>query len=386
MESTSTAVPGVQPFGDAVIGHVTVLPAESDGRRVTLYAKTVPPFAAAALERLYQHLYASLTKFSIDGVLGDAGTYVVRQGDKEVSLFLFRRQHNRVEVLNEMIRLDTEDVQRFAASVFAAFEQVDVISFRAVQTDVRDLPYPYQRFNATENIVLTLPVSEQAYFASLGHATRKSIKYYTNKLKRHYPSFAFQTYDSKSATEQQIRAIIDLNRARMAGKNKVSAIDDLELQRKIRLVRECGIVGVATIDGQICAGSISYRIGDNYFMDVSAHDSNYNEYRLGTLCCYLTICACISLGGKECHLLWGNLDYKARFHGVPHNLDHLVVYRERADVLWNADIAVKTVLAGMLRQSRQWLLAHREHPLMRLAVSAVHGWRTLKTHAVSRQS
>jgi hypothetical protein len=386
MESTTTAGTGVLPYGDFASAQVTVLPAESDGRRVTLYARTVPPFVAAALERLYQHLYASLTKFSIDGVLGNAGTYVVRQGEKEVTLYLFRRQQNRVEVLNEMIRLDTEDVQRFAASVFAAFEQVDVISFRAVQTDIRQLPYPYQRFNATENIVLTLPASEQEYFASLGHATRKTIKYYTNKLKRSYPSFAYHTYDSTAATEQQIRTIIDLNRARMAGKKRVSAIDDQELERKIRLVRECGLVGVATIDGRICAGAISYRIGDNYFMDVSAHDGAYDDYRLGTLCCYLTICECIARGGNECHLLWGNLEYKSRFHGVPHNLDHLVVYRARTDVLWNADIALKTALAGMLRQTRQWLLAHREHPLLRLAAGAVNCWRSLKTVAGWRQS
>jgi hypothetical protein len=383
MEST-TATPGVLLYGDIATAQVTVLPAESDGRRVTLYARTVPPFVAAALERLYQHLYASLTKFSLDGVLANAGTYVVRQGEKEVALLLFRREQNRVEVLNEMIRLDAEDVQRFADSVFAAFEQVDVISFRAVQADISQLPYPYQRFNATENVVLTLPASEQEYFAGLGHATRKSIKYYTSKLKRSYPSFEFQTYDSKTATELQIRTIIHLNRARMAGKRKVSAIDDKELQRKLRLVRECGIVGVATIDGRICAGSISYRIGDNYFMDVSAHDNAYNDYRLGTLCCYLTICSCIARGGKECHLLWGNLEFKARFQGVQHNLDHLVVYRAPSAVLLNASIAFKTVLTGMQRQARLWLLAHREHPVLRLAVAVVNRWRSLKTVAGPR--
>lgn len=93
------------------------------------------------------------------------------------------------------------------------------------------------------------------------------------------------------------------------------------------------MLSLLRLDGRICAGTINFRAGDNYFLEVIAHDPAYNDYRLGTLCCYLTICECIAREGKEYHFLWGAHDYKFRLLGVQRELDHLTIYRSRRHAL-----------------------------------------------------
>src|SRR5207245_3753907 len=117
-----------------------------------------------------------------------------------------------------------------------------------------------------------------------------------------------------------------------------------------------GLVGVATVDGRVCAGVICSRSAANYFMHVIAHDPTYDEYRLGKLCCYLTICECINRGGKEFHFLWGRYEYKYRLLGVQRDLDHLTVYRSRAQFLLNGNLVLKNAYKGYGRQAKRWLL------------------------------
>lgn len=325
------------------------------------YENEVPSFVAAEMEQLYENLFSSMMQFKIYGASENASIYLVRKNGKAITIFLFRQERGRVQVINEVIQVGEQEVSLFAKFIFSTYEAVTVISFHAIQTDIRRLPFPYQRVNFLENIVLSLPTTADAYMASLGKATRKTIKGYMNKLKRDFPSFDYSVYGKDELAEQQIRDIINLNKARMAGKNKASAYDERETERIVQLAKECGLVGVATIDGRICAGSISYRVGRNYFMSISAHDPFYDDYRLGTLCSFLIISECIARGGRECHLLWGRHEYKYRFLGVQRDLDNLIVYRSHGHMLRNGYTALKTVFAGYARRVDLWLRASRRH-------------------------
>jgi hypothetical protein len=344
----------------------------------------VPSFVEAELDRLYGNVFCSTHLLGVYGDLtAHTSTYVARRKQHIVTIFLFLRDGGRVEVINKGMKVGEEEVSRFARHIFSAYPSVNVISFHGVPTDIRRLPFPYQCIACSEDIVATVPASREAYLASLGKSTRGNIHRYENRLRRSFPSLCFKIYQKDEVKADDVRAIAKLNQARMAAKSKVSGNDDEEAERIIALVRKFGVVCVATIDGEVCAGVITYQIGSTIFMHVIGHDPQYDDYRLGTITCFLTICECIALGCQEYHFLWGRYAYKYRLGGVQRDLDHLRVYRSRMQFLVNGDVALKTAAAGWWRNAKLWLLEqgedHGEVGLTsRVVFKLVNGLRRLK--------
>lgn len=349
---------------------------ESDAITIMCYQNEVPSFVEAELERLYGNLYSSIPQLRVSGKLNEANTYVVRRGREFIAIFLFRIDGRRVEVLNQVIRIEGEEVSRFATYVFSAFGSVDAVSFRGVQADLGATPFTYQKFECLEDIVVPLPATVEEYTARLGRSTRKNLRYYLKTLTHEFPTFSFSVFEKEAVEPRHILEIIELNRARMSDKSKVSAIDERETARLIYLTRERGLVGVATIDGRICAGAITFRVGQNYFLSVLAHDPAYNSHRLGNQCCYLTICECIRRSGKEFHFLWGQYDYKYLFLGVQRDLHHLALYRSRLHMLLNADLALRVAFMGYVRQAKIWL--HQDTHISRFASKVLNSVRSLR--------
>lgn len=326
---------------------------------VQCYDNDVPPFIGAALEKLYGNLFSSLDYYRVFGGAANASVYVVRDGKSIVCAWLFRRHRNTVRVINEGIHVDQDDVMRFAAYVFARYPKVNVISFHAVRPRMVDLPMPYQRFNCLEDMVLALPGSAESYHAGLGRSTRSYIHRYMNKLKRDFPAFEYRALVADEVSEEAVRHIIELNHLRMASKGKASINDKDTTGRIAALARERGMVGVILIGGRICAGSINYQVGDNYFLETLAHDPAYDDYRLGTLCCYLTICECIARHGGEYHFLWGQDEYKSRLLGVQRDLDDLVIYRSYLHMVLYGKLVMQHSVHAALRRLRLWVRVAR---------------------------
>jgi CelD/BcsL family acetyltransferase involved in cellulose biosynthesis len=174
-----------------------------------------------------------------------------------------------------------------------------------------------------------------------------------------------------------LRKIAALNHARMALQGKVSYVDEAETRRLLRLARECGFISVIRVEGRICAGSIYARFGDNFFSQVNAHDPAYDDWRLGILCCYLTICDCIDRGGREFHMLWGRLPYKAMMQGVQVDLARLAIYRSRFAMLRHAVPVMRNAGFAVTRTAKYWLLEQerQNHPAWRLLVGLLRRWR-----------
>jgi len=365
---------------EAIVDH---MPNRLNGREditISCYENDVPVFIEAELDRLYASFHSSLAHFRVYNEGCDTSTYIVRKGDSIVTVFLFQQDGGNVRVINEVLKVDEEEISRFVAYIFANFEAAMVILFNAIQIDIQKIPFPYQCFNHLEDIVVAMPETAKEYVASLGKNTRRNIKRYTKKLHECFPSFRYEVFENDEVDEQAIRDIVNLNRARMAGKNKVSAIDADETERIIILARECGLVSVARINGRVCAGGISFRVGANYFLSVIAHDSAYDNFSLGILCCYLTICECIARGGKEFHFLWGEYEYKYTLLGVKRDLDKLAIYRSYAQMLRKWNVVLNTVFHGYMRQVRLRLHAakHRGRSFVSwLKVVSLNRWRNL---------
>lgn len=335
---------------------------------VSTYTDAVPQFVHEPLDRLYRHLHSSLAYHSVYGNLAQGThTCVLRRGDEIIAVVLFRFDGRRVYVINEQCTFPPEAIDVFARHIFTRFSSTCVISFPVLESMPAALRYPFVGAKCTQDIVLTLPESEDQYLARLGKSTRTYIKRYFNKLKRCFPTVSWKTCDGSAASESDVRAIIELNRARMAGKYKDSYIDDAEADRIMQMVRRCGLVTVVTIDGKVCAGTINYRVADNYFLQVIAHAPEYDEYGLGTLCCYLTICECIARKGAEYHFLWGRYEYKYRLLGVQRDMSHMLVYRSRFHVLINGPAAVRHLWRGRMYEVKNWM----EHRARRMDDSSM---------------
>ncbi|OGB24453.1 MAG: hypothetical protein A3I66_10605 [Burkholderiales bacterium RIFCSPLOWO2_02_FULL_57_36] len=343
---------------------------ESGNIAISLHSNSVPHFVNGAMDQLYQHMHSSLAYHGIYGhITQDTSTYVARKNGEIVAVILFCIENGKLRVLNEQLRLEADEIQRFSDYIFNTCQSVHVVTFPVIENTISRLSFPYQQSLCTQDIVLTMPESVEAYLHSLGKSTRNYVKRYQNKLKRDFPSMTCKTYGNHDASEQHIRDICALNRARMANRCTSSYIDDAETERLIKLVRICGLVTVITINGSVCAGTINYRFGENYFLKVIAHDPAYDEYGLGTLCCYLTICECIARKGKEYHFLWGRYEYKFRLLGIQRDLSHLAIYRSRLHMFLNGRDALKLAYNGRMYGARDWM----ELKMRRMDNSTVSG-------------
>jgi hypothetical protein len=322
---------------------------------VVCYEREVPLFVASEMERLYENLYSSIPHFLSEGKLQDTNTYVVRKGSELTTLFLFKIKKNRVEVLNEVIKIEADDINRFARYVFDTYKKVQVISFRSIQTDFQELPFQFQRFNCLEDFVLKLPSDEESYMRSLGASTRSVLRRKLKMISRDFPSFTFRVFEREEIDEKMVREIIQFNRARMSGKSKTSSVAEAETVRIVNLAKECGMVVVACIDGRVCAGVISCRVGVNYFSLMVAHDPTYNAYSLGLLCNYRAICETIARGAKEFHFLWGRYRFKYTFLAALTDLDYLAIYRSNFQFVLNGRFAFKVWRNGIERKLSLWL-------------------------------
>lgn len=326
-----------------------------DGVTIMNYMNAVPPLAELWLDRLYGNIFSSVAHYRIyDGTDG-IHTYISCQNEQILAVLLYRTEGNQVKILNEATPLSATEIARFTRHIFKTYLDIDVISMHAVSLDGSMQEFPLQRFNCQEDIVLRLPANTSDYLAGLGKSTRTYLNRYQNKLKRTFPSLSQLTFLQSEIQEGHIREILQLNRSRMEGKGKRTPWTDVDVRRMLQLARECGMVNVIMIEGRICAGTINYRVNDNYFLEVVAHAPEYNDYRLGTLCCFATICKCIAMGGAEYHFLWGQSEYKYRLGGVQHDLEHVAIFRSRRYMLTNARLVLKNLHQGYERRMRLWV-------------------------------
>jgi hypothetical protein len=321
------------------------------------YYREIPSFVKAELDRLYANLYSSLPLFAADGKLHQASTYVVRRGGELVTLLLFRLTGPRVDVINEVIRLEEEDVARFAQYIFKTFKKAQVISFRSIQINRCKLPFPFQQFNCLEDMVVDLPSSIDVYTRELSSKTRSAVRRKLKVITRDISSFAFRCLEGDAIQLEHVRDVMEFNKERMTDKNKSVVITDEQVARMFGLVREGGMIIAAYIDDKICAGVITRRIGNNFYELMVAHDPKYNNYSLGFLCNYRSICECITRGGKELHFLWGRYPYKFAFSAMPRELDMVAIYRSQFHFALNIGMATRTWIGGMRR--RLYLWAHQ---------------------------
>lgn len=336
------------------------------------------------MERLYENIFSSLAflkAFNRQPV--PIHTYVLEKDCIPYVVLLFRIEGKGVRVLNESMDISAKEIERFASYIFSHFPDVELVSLNAIRTNSAPVSYPSQRFACLEDIVVQLPASQDEYLASLSKATRKNIKRYLSKIMLELPDLRHQVLVGDEIQEHHVRDIIELNKARMQRKQKVSTYDALESTKLIELAKQCGFIRIMELNGTIIAGEICTRIGKHYFSHLGGHDPAYDEYRLGNLNCYLTICECINRGGKQFHFLWGQYDYKYSLRGMQQELNHVTLYRSHLHLGLNGSKAIRLACQAFTRSTRSYVQNKAKESSIggRLVGSLLRFVRRLKTPA-----
>jgi len=213
----------------------------------SIYRHCIPDFAAKALDDLYGNLHSSLATLNFTN-LSETSTYVKwtaeRNSTNPESIFLFKKLKQSLRVVNEGMRLKKNEVDNFCEYVFANDEQIHRIDFHAVVPPQQRLSRPNFRWVCTEDIVITLPNDEQHYLNQLGKATRKSIKKHLTRAQRELPNFNHSIQRGNQVSEEALMKIVGFNHSRMAGKEKLSALDSQTTKQLLAIIRSHGIVGL----------------------------------------------------------------------------------------------------------------------------------------------
>lgn len=350
---------------------------------------SVPPFLPAELDALYQHLNASFRHHVFRDRAHGARAYVARGEDGPLAIFLFHIEKKRLRVLNEMVEIPAEEIERFACFAFECFPAISTISFSLIGSQVGRLPLPFQQHGHSEDIIVSLPASPEAYLASLGSKTRHNIRHQLKALARDCPHLHFITLEGGGIQPQQVRELLALKHSNTDDKGITFGISPEETAWLVDEACGNGLLLLALEDGRIRGGSLSLRLGDHYFAHVVAYAPAFASYSLGMLCCYLAMQEKIARKAKEAHLSWGRQQYKFKLGGVQRNMTNLDIYRSRFAYWRHAPRLARHATAGYMESAKRALLASEQGRgrLAALARPIVGGLRAMKraTHRTKQK-
>jgi hypothetical protein len=344
---------------------MNLIPSRKDtfGPYGSCYLDEIPVFVGPELTRLYETLHSSLPFFELFRSTKEAHCYVSWRDGLPAHIFVFVFRDNCLDVLNEMIEVDEQEIARFTRLVFARFGHVDLIRFKALKTELRDLEFPVQQYAAKYTYCIALPETPDAYTASLGGATRGSVKHKCNRIRKTFPNARMEFRNAREVDDEWLHEIMRLSEEGIAARGLKIRHD----REKISVMaKRCGFVSALLVDERIVAGMIVYQFGSSYFTELLGYDKHFQKYGMGTVCAYQTIREIVARGGKRCYLGGGHFEYKQHLGAKLLCMDELKIYRSHTRMLANLHHAAGMVLNARMRAAKEYLHRHRKHALARL--------------------
>jgi hypothetical protein len=261
---------------------------------------------------------------------------------------------HRIMILTRMLRLTAFEFEQMTAALFNRFPSARRLETELAAVNPAELALPSLVYGESADFVTPLPSSAEAYLERLAKSTRQGLRRAVRALSRKFADYDVDVARRGAIKEDQIARIVELNRARMRAKNKLSRLDAAELRRIQRLAKVCGVVTTIRAEGRIIAGAICSELPGHSYLHVIAHDDAYSRFSPGTVCLLLAIEESIRGGAREFHLLWGEAEYKRRLQGAYRPLYTFAVFRTARNRIFGA-------LAGAPRLAR-----HQINKLARL--------------------
>jgi CelD/BcsL family acetyltransferase involved in cellulose biosynthesis len=290
----------------------------------TVFLDSVPSWAQRELPDLYRSSFSVVEYFRIyDGVTRFSACIM----EQPRHIVLFSHEGASATVLNQLFDIDPGSFARVCAAIFRTLPDVARIRFNGSRLDPSSLALPTRVVARSEDVVMDLPAAYDAYFASLGPASRKNLRKHSRRLAASHPGLTTRVYEREDIPKAKVNAIVELNRRRMASKGDTSMITAEDERRLTDFGRYHGLCVTFELDGKVIAGTLGTLVGGEYYGDVQTFDPDYHKFRLGTLCMLQTIRECIARGGARYHLLWGLDEYKSQLGGEPQWLCAFEAYR-----------------------------------------------------------
>ena len=328
---------------------------EKSGLAAEFHRWPLPGYIWPALHGLYQSIFCSEPHLRNHDSLGsDLQVWVKRSDGSITGLILFQVKGRVARVINEMHALEAEQLNQFAQALFREYTQVDAICLHAIRIEGDGLTLPLLQSEYSEDYLLSLPDSAEAWRASLSSQTREKIRYHYRRSCRKQPDLSFRQIDGSDMSDTQFDRVLQLSQARMSRKGRSFNMSEREMKCLRAMIRECGQLSVIEIQGEICAGLLCTRLEKSIFMHVIAHDPRHDDLRLGFLCCALTIEAAIASHAEHFHFLWGFYDYKTRLGGQRQSLYRAVVFRSWWHYLSHPLLLAEQMVQRARRKIRQW--------------------------------
>ena len=324
-----------------------------------LVTRPFPPSLRALLEDCHENVFCTVARCAALPADAEVACYVALRGGVPATGVLYRREGGAITVLSELFAIGGEALEHMVRWLLARYEGVHLIYFPAVAAPPWRLPFPCQRYGATEDLVISLQGTPETYLASLGPNTRAAIRRAQKTVARQAPDMVFSFHGPGTIDRADVAALVELNCLRLAHKGQAPSHTADSLAMLESMLSTYGCMLLARSGGHVRAGVACTHVGGHAYMHVIAHDPGFDQARLGLLCCYMSICESIRRGMREYHLLSGRYDYKRRLLGQQRDFDRIVVYRSLASVMASLPTWARTLVRGRGRQAQQRISASR---------------------------
>jgi hypothetical protein len=283
-------------------------------------------------------------------------------------VLLFHIQGDTIEVLNKAFPMAPSDAMRACAALFRALPAARRIHLE-VMFAPRDLPAPKRVLYSADDMVIDLPGSADAYYASLGKKTRKNVRNYENRLRRRHPDVTTEIVEAGERASELVDQFLVWHLARAQERGYVSGYVSKPRQaaQTKALMRAGAQAQLTTIDGALAAIEFIFYTGRDSSLYAGSFDATYADLDLGFLSTYWAIREIASTGARRCHLLWGTDYYKTLLGARPETATRLSVFRSQTARLHSLSEAREVAWRDLRRRGQRdyWRTRHAAGRLAR---------------------
>jgi hypothetical protein len=305
----------------------------------TVHLGYVPEGLADELPGLYSNLFSTLDFFLCRDRKSPNGACVL---EEPRHVILFRREGGTVDILNNAFRCEPEEANRICSALFRAMPGVHRLHLD-VMFPPRELAFPRRVRERLDRMVIDLPDTVDEYYHSLGKKTRKKVRFYQNRLRRAFPDVKSETVKPGERSRELVDRLAEwkIQRYRLKGLLTYWEIHPVLAERLSNLIRRRGEARITTIAGREAAIDICFRVGETAYAYESANDPRYDQFSLGFLTFYWSVCSAIESGAARLDALEGTEWSKTPLGAQPVRTTSLSVFRSQLSRLRLLDEALR---------------------------------------------
>jgi CelD/BcsL family acetyltransferase involved in cellulose biosynthesis len=313
----------------------------------TVYPDDVPAGILDGLPALYNSVFSTPDWWDTHDKKQPTGVCVLEHPRHVIA---FTVDGDTVEVMNKVFSINAHDARRACAALFRALPRARRIHIELLFPP-RELRLPVRVRNVAVHMVIDLPATVADYDAMLGKRTRSNLRNFQNRLRRDHPDVSTSICIPGEEADRLFEQFLTWKRDWFQAHGRTTFWDERpeEIDQSKQLARRRGEAHVTRIGGAPAAIRFLLPVGDSTVSYQGAFDPAYQQYRLGLVSSYWTICNAIERGMRQINLLWSTTDYKGHLGATPRPASQVSVFRSQVARLYSLDEA-RNIAKRKLRQ------------------------------------